>query len=109
MISLIKYLSARQRLIGVRKTIVSLGGSREVSSLMLAQEDMYENEATYYYYKALGEIIIILLFVAVCGTIYGVVDESYLRTLWSTICSWYAQTMAWGQLQTETILHAISR
>lgn len=86
-----------------------MGGDEEAPPLLLAQRDMNENETIYYYYRNWAEIIYILIFVAVCGTIYGAMDEEDLRTLWSGISSWYAQTVAWGQLQAETVYRSMSR
>ena len=108
MISFYRYLSARSRLIEINKTIDAMGGEDEAPPILLAQKDMNINETTYYYYRSFAESIIWLLFVAVCVIIYGVIDEEDLRTLWSGICSWYAQAMAWGELQTETIIKSMS-
>lgn len=107
MFSIIKYLSARSRLKNINSTISSLGDNCD--NILLAQREMTECETTFYYYKTIADIIFILIFIAVCGTIYGAMNEEDLRTLWSRICSWYAQTMAWGQLQAETIINTISR
>jgi hypothetical protein len=84
-------------------------GSDDLPPLILAQNDMISNEVTYFYYRFLYEVMIMLIFVAICGIIVEKMDENDLRTLWSGICSWYAQTVAWGQLQTETIYQSISR
>jgi hypothetical protein len=108
MISIFKYLSARSRLKEINKTIEVMGGDAS-PPILLAQRDMNINETTYYYYRFWAEIIYILIFVGLCGIIYGVMDEEDLRTLWSGISSWYAQTVAWGQLQAETIYQSISR
>ena len=109
MISFYKYLSARSRLKEIIKTIDAVGGEDEAPPILLAQKDMNINETTYYWYKSIAELISILLFVAVCVIIYGVIDEEDLRTLWSGVGTWYAQALAWGQLQAETIIKSISR
>lgn len=106
--NLFRYLSARRRLIQISNIIDQIGEDN-ADAFLLAQKDMNINETTYYYYKTIADIIFILIFIAVCGTIYGDMNEEDLRTLWSRICSWYAQTMAWGQLQAETIINTISR
>lgn len=107
MFSIIKYLSARSRLKNINSTISSLGDNCD--NILLAQREMTECETTFYYYKTISDIIFILFFVALCGIIYGATDEEDLRTLWSGVCSWYAQTVAWGQLQAETIYQSISK
>lgn len=65
MISLFRYLNARSRLSGIRKTIKSLGGSDDCNPLLLAQEEMTENETTYYWYGFLSESIYTLIIASI--------------------------------------------
>lgn len=72
MISLFKYISARQRFISSNQTIQMMGGEDECDSMLLAQNEMLHKEVTYFYYKFLSEVIYTLLFIAVCGIIFTV-------------------------------------
>ena len=74
MISFFKYFEARRRLKGMRKTIKIMGGPSEVSSLMLAQEEMTSDEVTYFWYKFLAEVIYTLLGTIVVIVAYGVYE-----------------------------------
>ena len=74
MISFFNYIQARRRLKGMRKTIKIMGGPSEVSSLMLAQEEMTQDEVTYFWYKFLSEVIYTLLGTIVVIVAYGVYE-----------------------------------
>ena len=74
MISFFRYFEARRRLKGMRKTIKIMGGPSEVSSLMLAQEEMTQDEVTYFWYKFLSETIYTLLTTLVVIVAYGVYE-----------------------------------
>lgn len=74
MISFFKYFEARQRLKGMRKTIQVMGGPKEVSSLMLAQEEMTQDEVTYFWYKFLAEVIYTLMGTLIIIVAYGVYE-----------------------------------
>ena len=75
MISFFRYFEARRRLKGMRKTIKIMGGPSEVSSLMLAQEEMTADEVTYFWYKFLSETIYTLLTTLVVVIAYGVYER----------------------------------
>ena len=51
-----------------------MGGPSEVSSLMLAQEEMTSDEVTYFWYKFLAEVIYTLLGTIVVIVAYGVYE-----------------------------------
>jgi hypothetical protein len=74
MISFFKYFEARRRLKGMRKTIKIMGGPSEVSSLMLAQEEMTQDEVTYFWYKFLAETIYTLMGTIIVIVAYGVYE-----------------------------------
>ena len=75
MISFFKYFEARRRLKGMRKTIKIMGGPSEVSSLMLAQEEMTQDEVTYFWYKFLAEVIYTLMGTIIVIVAYGVYER----------------------------------
>jgi hypothetical protein len=58
----------------MRKTIKIMGGPSEVSSLMLAQEEMTADEVTYFYYKFWAEVIYTLMTTLVLIIVYGVYE-----------------------------------
>lgn len=74
MTAIIKYFSARNRLVEINKTIEAMGGDEESSSMLLAQRDMAEYEVTYFYYETISSVIYTFVFLLILIVGYGVYE-----------------------------------
>jgi hypothetical protein len=69
----VNYLSARNHLKEINKTIEVMGGDAS-SPMLLAQRDMTQDEVTFFYYQSISDVIYTLLFLIILILGYGASD-----------------------------------
>ena len=72
-VNLLNYLRARSRLKEINKTVEVMGGE-DAPPMILAQQEMTQDEVTYFYYQSIADIIYTLLFLLILIVGYGVSD-----------------------------------
>ena len=69
----INYLRARGRLKEINKTVIAMGGE-DAPPMILAQQEMTQDEVTYFYYQSISDVIYTLIFLLILILGYGVTD-----------------------------------
>ena len=69
----INYLRARGRLKEINKTVEAMGGE-DAPPMILAQQEMTQDEVTYFYYQSISDVIYTLLFLIILIAGHGVTD-----------------------------------
>ena len=72
-VNLLNYLRARGRLKEINKTVEVMGGE-DAPPMILAQQEMTQDEVTYFYYQSISDVIYTLLFLLILILGYGVTD-----------------------------------
>ena len=70
----INYLRARGRLKEINKTVEAMGGE-DAPPMILAQQEMTQDEVTYFYYKMISDVIYTLIGSIVLIMAYGVYEK----------------------------------
>ena len=69
----INYLRARGRLKEINRTVNAMGGE-DAPPMILAQQEMTQDEVTYFYYQSISDVIYTLIFLLILILGYGVTD-----------------------------------
>lgn len=69
----INYLKARSSLKEINKTVEAMGGE-DAPPMILAQQEMTQDEVTYFYYQSISDVIYTCIFLLILIAGYGAAD-----------------------------------